>query len=595
MQALFPYEEEFTLQIDGKFLETLRTRLSIATIVGEKVKLTRKGREFIGLCPFHHEKTPSFTVNEEKEFYHCFGCGAHGDIVTFLMEAHKYGFVEAVQELASRAGLSLPKTSLQQTDDEPQRDLTPLRQALQEASLWFHKNLFLAKYRQSLLYGEQRGLKQETLKKFNLGYAPDRGGGMETYLKEKGFSPAVLLEAGLLVQGDSSRPPYERFRKRIMFPIQDAQGRVIAFGGRLLGPGEPKYLNSPETPLFSKGKLLYGYYQAKEKTKQEPLIIVEGYMDVISLHQAGFKGAVAPLGTALTEDQILLAWRLSSEPVLCFDGDIAGRKAAARAAERVLPLLKPGYSLKFVLLPAGEDPDSLVQKGDRFQKILEQAHSLLEILWMFLTQGKSFKTPEQKAALQKQCDVWTHAIQDSEIRKNYRYAFKDLFYKHIVGKKENLQSLVPIKKPDLNFLFIYEHLLLAILINHPTLLGEASDDLNSIEFQEPRLNEIRNEILQFYGEGALGTIMMKDYLLEQGFEKEIGAILSSHTLIHGAFAHSSAPLEKAREGWREIFNHIQHNLGKNDLKMAEKHLAEEMSPEAWDRLKALKKHTLLQY
>lgn len=583
------------MQIPGKFLETLRARLSIATIVGEKVKLTRKGREFTGLCPFHHEKTPSFTVNEEKEFYHCFGCGAHGDIVRFLMEAHKYPFVEAVQELASRAGLSLPQNSLEKRGNEPQRDLTPLRQALQETSLWFHKNLFLAKYGEALRYGEQRGLKPDTLKKFNLGYAPDRGGGMEKHLKDKGFSDAVLLEAGLLVQGDPSRPPYERFRKRVMFPIQDAQGRVIAFGGRLLGPGEPKYLNSPETPLFSKGKLLYGYFQAKEKTTQEPLIIVEGYMDVISLHQAGFKGAVAPLGTALTEDQILLAWRLSSEPILCFDGDMAGRKAAARAAERVLPLLKPGYSLKFALLPPGEDPDSLVQKGDRFQKTLDQAHSLLEILWMFLTHGKSFKTPEQKAALQKHCTLWSHAIQDAEIKKHYQYAFKDLFYKHIVGKKENLQPLSPLRKPDLNFLFIHEHLLLAILINHPTLISEASDDLASIEFIEPRLNDIRNGILQFYGEDAFGKMNMKDYLLQQGFEKEIETILSSHILIHGSFAHTSASIEDAREGWKEIFNHIQNNLGKKDLKVAEKLLAEEMSPEAWDRLKALKKHSSLQY
>lgn len=578
------------MQISGKFLETLRTRLSIATIVGEKVKLTRKGREFTGLCPFHHEKTPSFTVNEEKEFYHCFGCGAHGDIIRFLMEAQKYSFVEAVKELANRAGLSLPQDSLQR-QEIPQEDLTALRHALQEATLWFHKNLFLGKYGEALRYGERRGLKSETLKKFMLGYAPEGNSTLETYLKEKGFSEDVLLKAGLLAQGDPSRPPYERFRKRIMFPIQDAQGRVIAFGGRLLGSGEPKYLNSPETPLFSKGKLLYGYFQAKEKTNQESLIIVEGYMDVISLHQAGFRGAVAPLGTALTEDQILLAWRLSPEPILCFDGDVAGLKAAARAAERVLPLLKPGYSLKFALLPPGEDPDSLVQKGDHFHTILGQAHSLLEALWMFLTHGKNFKTPEQKAALQKQCAFWAHAIQDAEIKKHYQYAFKDLFYKNIIGKKANAQPLSSLRKTDLNFLFIYEHLLLAILINHPTLLSEASDDLASLEFNEPHLADIKNEILRFYGEGVLDERNMKDYLLQQGFEKEIDTILSSHILIHGSFAHSSASLEEARIGWREIFNHIQNNLGKNDLKAAQEHLAEEMSPEAWHRLKALKKHT----
>jgi DNA primase len=582
------------LQIHGKFLEILRSRLSIAEIVGEKVKLTRKGREFTGLCPFHHEKTPSFTVNEEKEFYHCFGCGAHGDVIRFLTDAHKYSFLEAVKELASRAGLSLPLETTEK-NGAAQEDLAPLRQALQEASLWFHKNLFLARYAEALRYTERRGLKATTLKKFSIGFAPEGDSPLENYLKTKGFDKEPLLKAGLLAQGETTRPPYERFRKRLMFPIQDAQGRVIAFGGRLLDKGEPKYLNSPETPLFSKGKLLYGYFQAKEKTNTDPLIIVEGYMDVISLHQAGFTGAVAPLGTALTEDQILLAWRLSPEPILCFDGDGAGLKAAARAAERVLPLLKPGYSLRFSILPQGEDPDSLVQKEDRFQTVLSQAHSLVDALWLFLTHGKNFKTPEQKAALQKQCDLWNHMIQNADIKKHYHYAFKDLFYKNIVGKKEKLQSLSPVRKANLNFSTIYEHLLLAILINHPILLNEASDDLASLDFKEPRLHDLRNGILHFYATGPLDEMNLKDYLIQQGFEKEIKAIFSSQVLIHGSFAHPSTSCEEAREGWKEIFDRIQNSLGKKDLKAAQEYLAEEMSQEAWHRLKELKKHTLLQY
>lgn len=581
------------MQISGKFLETLRSRLTLSEIVGEKVKLTRKGREFSGLCPFHHEKTPSFTVNDEKEFYHCFGCGAHGDAIRFLVEAHKYHFMDAVKELSNRAGLSLPQEAMQQ-DGAPTEDFAPLRQALHEASLWFHKNLFLAKHGEAHRYIERRGLKPETLKQFNLGFAPEGDHPLEKYLKEKGFSEEILLKVGLLAQGDTGRAPYEKFRKRLMFPIQDAQGRVVAFGGRLLDKGEPKYLNSPETPLFSKGKLLYGYSQAKEKGNTDPLIIVEGYMDVVSLHQAGFKGAVAPLGTALTEDQILLAWRLSPEPILCFDGDTAGLKAAARAAERVLPLLKPGYSLRFAILPQGEDPDSLVQKGDFFQTTLMKAHSLLDALWMFLTHGKSFKTPEQKAALQKQCALWSQAIQNADIQKNYHYAFKDLFYKNIVGRKTNVQPLAPMRKGSLNFSLIYEQLLLAILINHPILLDEVSDDLASLEFKESRLHDLRNGILYFYAGEGLDEMNLKDYLLQQGFEKEVETILSSHVLIHGAFALLSASVEAAREGWREIFNRVQHGLGKKDLKVAQERLAEEMSQAAWDRLKELKKNTLLQ-
>lgn len=442
------------MQIPDKFLDTLRSRLSLAELIGRKVKLTRKGREFTGLCPFHHEKTPSFTVNEEKEFYHCFGCGAHGDGIRFLMEAQNYTFMEAVKELAQQVGLALPQETSGSVA-EPQEDVSSLKAALLEASLWFHNNLSHAKGLEALRYTEKRGLHRDTLKKFALGYAPEGRHALEAHLKSKGFSAETLLKAGFAIQpekGDS----YDRFRERLMFPIQDTRGNIVGFGGRILGHGEPKYLNSPETPLFSKGKLLYGYVHAKEKTSLEPLLIVEGYMDVISLQQAGFKGAVAPLGTALTEDQILLAWRLMREPILCFDGDAAGLKAASRAAERVLPLLKPGYSLRFVFLPLGEDPDSLVQKGSFFETVDEKAYSLVDALWIFLTQGKSFKTPEQKAALQKQCALWCKAITHTDVRKNYSYAFKDLFYKDIVGKKTTSPSVSPLKRGNLNFLLIHE-------------------------------------------------------------------------------------------------------------------------------------------
>jgi DNA primase len=580
------------LQLPGKFLDTLRSRLSLAEIVGAKVKLTRKGREFSGLCPFHHEKTPSFTVNEEKEFYHCFGCGAHGDGISFLMEAQQYTFMEAVQELAGRVGLSLPR-EIDTHGDEPQEDLTPLRQALQEANLWFQKNLLQPKGMRAFQYTEKRRLTRESLKKFGLGYAPEGHHNLETDLKSKGFSQEVLIKAGLIVQGEKGLP-YDRFRGRLMFPILDTKGNVVAFGGRILEKGEPKYLNSPETPLFSKGNLLYGYTTAKEKANTDPLLVVEGYMDVISLYQAGFKGAVAPLGTALTEDQISLSWRLSPEPILCFDGDNAGLKAALRAAERVLPLLKPGYSLRFVFLPQGEDPDSLVQKGPTFERVLNNAHSLLDTLWIFLTNGKSFKTPEQKAALQNRVDLWCKTITNSEIRKNYQYAFKDLFYKEIIGKKEIKTPISSLKKENLNFLLIHERLLLAILVHHPNLINETSDDLASLEFKEARLHDLREAILQGYAEDSLGERSLADYLLEMGFEEELKLLASPHLLIHGAFAKPSASTEEARAGWKEIFSRVQATMSKNDLMSAQQDLAEEMSEKAWQRLKMLKKNALVQ-
>lgn len=581
------------MQLQGKFLDTLRSRLSLAEIIGAKVKLTRKGREFMGLCPFHHEKTPSFTVNEEKEFYHCFGCGAHGDGIRFLMEAQNYTFMEAVKELANRVGLPLPQ-DMASPEAEPEEDLTALKTALQEANTWFQKNLFHAKGTTALRYTERRRLTRETLKKFGLGYASEGRHTLETYLKDKGFSIDTLVKAGLSTQGDTGSAPYDKFRQRLMFPIYDARGNIVGFGGRLLEAGEPKYLNSPETPLFSKGKLLYGYGHAKEKAATDPLLIVEGYMDVISLQQAGFRGAVAPLGTALTEDQILLAWRLSPEPILCFDGDNAGLKAAARAAERVLPLLKPGYSLRFAFLPQGEDPDSLVQKDSLFKNLLENPTSLLDALWIFLTHGKSFTTPEKKAALQKQCALWEKTITHSDVRKNYHYAFNDLFYKNIVRKKEKEAPISSLKRGNLNFLLIHERLLLAILINHPTLINENSDDLASLDFQDARLHDLKEAILQFYAENHLDEMPVKNYLLQKGFEDELEVLLSPHLLIHGAFAKSSAPLEEARQGWKEIFNRMQSTLGKNDLQLAQNNLAEEMSDKAWQHLKMLKKSTLVQ-
>jgi len=581
------------LEIRGKFLDTLRSRLSISEIVGAKVKLTRKGREYLGLCPFHHEKTPSFTVNNEKEFYHCFGCGAHGDAIRFLMEVEKYTFMEAIKELASRVGLSVPSGMLT-NETQAREDFTPLLEALQHANMWFQKNLSLSSHAGVLRYTEERKLTKDTLKKFEIGYAPHEPHALEKHLKDKGFSEKVLIDAGFLVQGEGNKPPYDRFRGRLMFPIHNAKKQVIAFGGRLLEKGEPKYLNSPETPLFSKGKNLYGYPFAKGKQTSDPLLVVEGYMDVIALHQAGYKGAVAPLGTAFTEDQIHLAWRLDPEPVLCFDGDAAGLKAAMRATERVAPLLKPGHSLKFLFLPQGEDPDSLLRKGMAFEELLKGVQSLLDTVWIFFTQGKQFKTPEQRTALQQQYNLWAHSLTNSDIRKHYLFAFKDLFYQKIIQKSQRNTQFLPPNRKNLNLFSIQEQLLLAIIVNHPNLLDEISDDLAFLELKNPRFHEIREAMLRFYTQNSSQEENLKDFLLKQGLSREVEELLSPQVLIHGAFAKPSASLEEAREGWKEIFNRIQHRGTKDDLRSAQNSLAEEMSDEAWQRLKVLKKNTMLQ-
>src|SRR5260370_25158747 len=342
------------------FLDELRARLSLSDVVGRKVSLTRRwGSEYAGLCPFHNEKTPSFTVNDRKGFCHCFGCGAHGDAVGFVMKTEGLSFPEAVEKLAREVGLPVPRAT--PAERERADRVATLQQFAEEAARWFQQQPRLPAGGQGLDYLRGRGVEQATSDDFRLGFAPDSRDGLLAALKREGVPVDKIVEAGLAIQPDDDREPYDRFRGRVMFPINDRRGRVIAFGGRVMGAGEPKYLNSPETPLFHKGATLYCLDRARmAATQDQPVVVAEGYMDVIALQDAGFVGAVAPLGTALTEGQLGELWKLAAEPYLCFDGDNAGRRAAARAAERALPLLRAGKSLRFLVLPAGEDPATLI-------------------------------------------------------------------------------------------------------------------------------------------------------------------------------------------------------------------------------------------
>lgn len=572
----------------------MRSRISISDVVGQKVKLVKKGREYMGLCPFHNEKTPSFTVNEEKEFYHCFGCGAHGDAIKFLTDSQHYTFTEAVTELAKKAGLPLPVSDASSVPYEKKEDLEPLHKALQEATRWYQNNLFLMRHTQALKYIENRGLSHATLKQFCIGYAPDDFHGVEKYLNQQKFTNETLLKAGLLSQKDENSKPHDRFRHRIIFPIHDHKGQIVGFGGRLIGQGEPKYLNSPETTVYAKSKLLYGYHIAKNKPNSDPIIIVEGYIDVLSLQQAGYSGAVAPLGTALTEDQILLAWRICPEPILCFDGDPAGFKAASRAAERVLPLVKPGYSLKFCILPSGEDPDSLVQSKNDFQKVLDSSYSLVDMLWHILTHGKSFKTPEQKAALQRQCALWENAIKNSDVKKSYHYAFKDLFYRTIVRTNSSHKPSKLNKLRNIKLINIQEKLLLAILINHPKIIDVGSDELATLDFKDKSLHRVRECILEFYSHQDPSNGKLKEFLLNADLKDELENILSPNVLIHGSFAEPTASYEVALQGWNDIVCQMRKEETLLDVKNARDDLASCMSLETWNRLKMLKTGTLKQ-
>ena len=414
-----------------EFLNELRDRLAVSEIVGQRVRLQRKGREFQGLCPFHNEKTPSFTVNDDKGFYHCFGCGAHGDVITFAMNTEALSFPEAVEKLAQLVGLQVPA---QHPDDRArEQKRRTLEDVMEAACLWFERNLRLPVGKQAMEYLKGRGLDAATLKRFRLGYAPNERTALKAHLVAEGFEEALIVEGGLHKPaeeagdrpGERARGAIDYFRDRVIFPITDRRGRVIGFGGRVMGDGQPKYLNSPETPLFHKGRVLYGLAQAREAaSKAGSVLVTEGYMDVIGLAMGGFDYAVAPLGTALTEEQILQLWKLAPEPVLCFDGDSAGQRAAARAAERALPLLKPGFSLRFVTLPAKEDPDSLIrtQGPAAMRRLIEQAAPLVTALWQSERAKLHSETPEQLALLRQTLEEHAAKIADRTVQGFYRTA-----------------------------------------------------------------------------------------------------------------------------------------------------------------------------
>ncbi len=413
------------MTLTPQWLDELRARTTLSTLVGQSVKLTKAGREYKGCCPFHNEKTPSFYVNDEKGFYHCFGCSAHGDAIRWMTDQRGLAFMDAVKELAATAGMDVPAPD-PRAAAKAERANT-LYDVMAAAQQWF-----VAQYQgldgaEARAYCEKRGLTTETVKAFGIGFAPDSRGKLKEALQH--FGDDKLVEAGLLIAVDD-KEPYDRFRGRLMIPIRDPRGRVIAFGGRILGAGEPKYLNSPDTPLFDKGRTLYNLDKASPASRASGrVIVVEGYMDVIALAQAGFGEAVAPLGTALTEQQIAMLWRMVPKPLLCFDGDAAGQKAASRAALRALGGLKPGHSLQFVTLPDGQDPDDLVKsRGPKaFSALLEASEPLVDRLWQAELLAAPVDTPEDRAGLKQRLGAHLASIADGEIRKHYADAFRERF------------------------------------------------------------------------------------------------------------------------------------------------------------------------
>jgi DNA primase len=410
------------MRFTPQFLEELRARLPVSEVVGRRVKLKKAGREFKGLSPFQQEKTPSFTVNDQKQFYHDFSTGKHGNIFDFVMETEGVSFPEAVERLASMAGMAVPAATPDAARHEQRRKT--LHDVMELAAKFFADTLASRNGAKARGYLGDRSITPATQLQFRLGYAQADRFALKEHLGGQGISTDDMVEAGLLIGGDDIPVPYDRFRDRVMFPITDARGRVIAFGGRALEKDVPaKYLNSPETPLFHKGDNLYNLATARQATHNgSPLIVVEGYVDVIAMVTAGFGGAVAPLGTALTENQLALLWKMADEPILCFDGDRAGQKAAYRAADLALPNLLPGKSLRFALLPEGQDPDDLARSGGRaaIEEVVGAARGLADMMWSREIEGGSFATPERRAALEARINELSNGIRDEVVRRYYR-------------------------------------------------------------------------------------------------------------------------------------------------------------------------------
>ncbi|KTF69212.1 DNA primase [Sphingomonas sp. HT-1] len=410
------------MSLTPAFLDELRARTTLSTLIAKSVKLQRAGKEFRACCPFHNEKTPSFYVNDDKGFYHCFGCGAHGDAIRWMTDQRGLPFIDAVKELAQAAGLDMPEQDRRAA--EKAERAKGLHELMGDAATWFTERLNGIEGAEARAVLQRRGITPETARTFGLGFAPDSRGKLKEALKS--YGDPMLIESGMLIAVEG-KEPYDRFRGRLMIPIRDVRGRTIAFGGRIIGEGEPKYLNSPETPLFDKGRTLYNLDRAQAAArKADRVIAVEGYMDVIALAQAGFGEVVAPLGTALTEHQLERLWRLSEVPLLCFDGDSAGQKAALRAAHRALPMLAPGRSLAFVTLPQGLDPDDLVraQGPAAFEALLAKPEPLVDRLWASEVAAGPLDTPEQRAGLKRRLTELAEQIQDPNVKHEYIAEFR---------------------------------------------------------------------------------------------------------------------------------------------------------------------------
>ena len=509
------------MSLPAGFLDELRSRTSIIQVVGRKVMWdTRKSNQGKGdmwaPCPFHQEKTASFHVDDRKGYYYCFGCGAKGDALGFIKETENVSFMEAVEILSLEAGMQLPVLDLKSKEKSNRQ--TKLADVMEQALNFFRLRLNTSSAANARSYLSERGLNQEVLERFEIGFAPDSWQELWEHLTEKSVDEELILAAGLAKPSNKGKRPYDTFRNRIIFPIRDPRGRCIGFGGRAMDPTDnAKYLNSPETELFDKGRSLYNYGPAREAIgKGQILIVAEGYMDVIALSQVGFNATVAPLGTAVTETQLQLMWRVSDEPIIALDGDKAGVRAAQRLIDLALPLLQAGKSLRFVVLPEGQDPDDLTrQEGPgAMQRLLDNAQPMVELLWEREVHGKNFDSPERKAALDKILREKLKLIKDTSIRGHYGQALKslrwDLFrpkYRTQTSRPRGRQLISPQASTRSSSLAISsenshvlrQSVILASLLKAPKAIASVETQLEDLQFLKLEHREIQIFLLEYSG------------------------------------------------------------------------------------------------
>lgn len=601
------------------FLDELRSRVSLVDLIGRRVPLKKRGREWVGLSPFQSEKTPSFTVVPDKGFFHCFSSGEHGDAIGWTMRMEGLSFPEAVEKLAGEAGLQVPRPTPEAKAEAEKRK--SISDALELACQWFERQLRASWGEEAKDYLKRRGLSDDTVARFRLGYAPNDRGVLLKHLQVNKIDLELAAAAGLVKIPEGGGEPRDYFFNRVLFPIADRQGRIIGFGGRTLEPdGKPKYLNTPETAVFRKGRSLYNLDRARKAAHETgEIIVTEGYMDVIALDQAGFASAVAPLGTAMTEEQIAELWRLAPEPVICLDGDQAGQKAGTRVAERALPGLQAGRSLRFATLPPGEDPDSLLraQGAKALRQVLDTARPLSELVWLMLTSGRDLATPERRAGLRQDIFRLTGSILDEGVRAAYReellarydesYGFGSRRRKrwdgagqsrrgetgHGGGSRGGMASRPGSpsgafeRPPPMLLRRRPEQMLMACALNHPELAAEDCEAFAAVPLSSGDFDRLRRTVADLLAaQPDLDSVELQGHLGHLGFTGSMTAVLNEAVYLHAPFARAEKPLAEVRQGWRELMERLRIAQHDPEEIEAARQLASDMGEEALERLRA---------